>query len=116
MIRGKDACWMNVGMNAGKIVEMIVGMNIEGWNKGCSVRMIKISDNLQNCLMDSSDEDFLPDPERIRKRKEPPDRNQASGSRKMRKPDEADNKQSGLYLHDDFQKGKCAFFLLKVKS
>ena len=31
MIRGKDACWMNVGMNAGinagKIVEMIVGMN-----------------------------------------------------------------------------------------
>ena len=49
--------------------------------------------------MDSSDEDFLPDPERPGKRKEPPDR----GS------DEGFNQQSGLNLHDDFSKGKCFF-------
>ena len=49
--------------------------------------------------MDSSDEDFLPDPERPGKRKEPPDR----GS------DEGFNQQSGLNLHDDFSKGKYFF-------
>ena len=60
--------------------------------------------------MDSSDEDFLPDPERPLKRKEPPDRNKASGSGKRRKDDGPDNQQSGLYLHDDSNKGKCLFF------
>ena len=60
--------------------------------------------------MSSSDEDFLPHPERLRKRKEPPDRGEASGSRgKSRKIDEPVNKQSGLILHDDFSKGKCFF-------
>ena len=61
--------------------------------------------------MDSSDEDFLPDPERPRKRKEPPDRGEAGNSGQMRKIDEPDNQQSGLYLHDDFLKGKCPFLL-----
>ena len=65
--------------------------------------------------MDSSDEDFLPDPERPWKRKEPPDRGEASGSRgKKSKKDESDNKQSGLDLHDDFLKGRC-FLFTKVK-
>ena len=58
--------------------------------------------------MDSSDEDFLPDPERPRKRKKPPDQDEASGSR-MKNLDEPDNQQSGLYLHDDSKKGKCSF-------
>ena len=61
--------------------------------------------------MDSSDEDFLPDPEGPRKRKKPPDRNEASGTGKRRKDDGPDNQQSGLYLHDDGNKGK-SFFLL----
>ena len=65
--------------------------------------------------MDSSDEDFLPDPERPGKRKEPPDRGESSGSRgKKSKNDESDNKQSGLDLHDDFLKGRC-FLFTKVK-
>ena len=63
--------------------------------------------------MDSSDEDFLPDPERPRRTKEPPDRAGPSGSRgKKRKiddDDDPDNKQSGLCLHDDFNKGRCSF-------
>ena len=54
--------------------------------------------------MDSSDEDFLPDPERYRV---------GQGSSLMRKkkpPDKEDvNKQSGLNLHDDFLKGRCFF-------
>ena len=63
--------------------------------------------------MSSSDEDFLPDPGRPRKRKEPPDRGEATGSRgEKSKKDEPDNKQSGLDLHDDFPKGRC-FYLLK---
>ena len=57
--------------------------------------------------MDSSDEEFLPDPERFRedkttslkRKKEPPDREDA-------------NKQRGLNLHDDSLKGKC-FFIIK---
>ena len=57
--------------------------------------------------MDSSDEDFLPDPERVRnvkvsflkRKKEPPDR-------------EGANKQRGLNLHDDSIKGKCSFSTL----
>ena len=53
--------------------------------------------------MDSSDEDFLPDPERPGKRKEPPDR--GSGT------DEPFNQQSGLDLHDVFSKGKCFFII-----
>ena len=61
--------------------------------------------------MNSSDEDFLPDPERRRKRKEPPDRSEASGSGQRRQLDEPDNQQSGLYLHDDSSKGKCSFLL-----
>ena len=64
-----------------------------------------------NPTMESSDEDYLPDPERPRKRKEPPDRGEASGSReKKSKQEEDDNKQSGLDLHDDFIKGRCFFF------
>ena len=59
--------------------------------------------------MDSSDDDFLPDPERPRKRKEPPDRHEAGGSKKKSKHDEPANQQSGLNLHDDFIKGKCSF-------
>ena len=60
--------------------------------------------------MDSSDEDFLPDPERPRKRKEPPDRIKVSERSQKRKIDEGDNQQSGLNLHDDFTKGKCILF------
>ena len=64
-----------------------------------------------NPTMESSDEDYLPDPERPRKRKEPPDRGEASGSRgEKSKRDEPNNKQSGLCLHDDFIKGRCFFF------
>ena len=59
--------------------------------------------------MESSDEDFLPDPERYRgrqeRRKKPPDKG-VSGD------DEPANKQSGLKLHDDSSKGKCFFSLL----
>ena len=64
-------------------------------------------------LMDSSDDDFLPDPNRPRKRKRPPDQSEASGSGQKRKRDEPDNKQSGLYLHDDFTKGRCFFTYFK---
>ena len=64
-------------------------------------------------MMDSSDEDFLPDPERFRKIKEPPDRKKVSSSRgKKRKSDDPVNRQSGLNLHDDFLKGKCFFIIL----
>ena len=63
--------------------------------------------------MDSSDEDFLPDPNRHRKRKRPPDYGEASGSGQRRKIDEPDNQQSGLHLHDDFTKGKCFFTYFK---
>ena len=56
--------------------------------------------------MESSDEDFLPDPERhrvsqgssLKRKKRPPDRR------------EDDNKQSGLKLHDDFMKGRSSEF------
>ena len=63
--------------------------------------------------MDSSDEDYLPDPSRPRKRKRPPDHGEASGSKKRNELDEPDNQQSGLYLHDDSNKGKCFFTFLK---
>ena len=66
-----------------------------------------------NLEMDSSDEDFLPDPNRPWKRKRPPDHGKASGSGQRRKLDEQDNKQSGPYLHDDFTKGKCFFIYFK---
>ena len=61
--------------------------------------------------MDSSDEDFLPDPERPRRMKEPPDRGEPSGSRgnKRKIDDDPDNQQSGLCLHDDSNKGRCFF-------
>ena len=62
--------------------------------------------------MASSDEDFLPDPARSMKREEPPDRNEVSENRQKRKIDEPANQQSGLYLHDDFTKGKCFFIYL----
>ena len=62
--------------------------------------------------MDSSDEDYLPDPSRSRKRKRPPDPGEASGSGQGRRLD--DNQQSGLNLHDDFVKGKCPFFYFCV--
>ena len=62
--------------------------------------------------MSSSDEDFLPDPDSPRARKKPPDRAKDNTSRgKKRKHDEAANQQSGLYLHDDFNKGRCPFFI-----
>ena len=63
--------------------------------------------------MDSSDEDYFHDPNRPRKRKRPPDHTESSGSGKRSELDEPDNKQSGLYLHDDFNKGKCFFTFLK---
>ena len=59
--------------------------------------------------MDSSDEDFLPDPERSRKRKRPPDRIEVNERSQKRKIDAQANKQSGLCLHDDFNKGRCSF-------
>ena len=60
--------------------------------------------------MESSDEDFLPDPERDRVGQG------SSLKRKKKPPDREDvNKQSGLNLHDDFTKGKC-FFISLVKS
>ena len=59
--------------------------------------------------MDSSDEDYLPDPERPRQ-EEPPDKSQVSGGRGLkRKNDEPANQQRGLFLHDDFTKGRCFF-------
>ena len=70
------------------------------------------SDNLRNHLMDSSDEDFLPDPERPRKRNQPPDRSSACAGRgKKPKLDEPSNQQSGLCLHDDFTQGRCFFII-----
>ena len=52
--------------------------------------------------MDSSDEDYLPDPERYRESKAP------SLKREKEPPDrEGANKQRGLNLHDDSTKGKC---------
>ena len=66
--------------------------------------------------MDSSDEDFLPDPERYRKRKEPPDPCEASTSGQRSKFDDLANKQSGLYPRDDFTKGKCSFSTLTVST
>ena len=62
--------------------------------------------------MDSSDEDYLPDPSRPRKRKRPPDHGEAGGSKKRNELDEPDNQQSGLNLHDDSNKGKCFFSFL----
>ena len=63
--------------------------------------------------MDSSDEDYLPDPERQGRKKKPPDQSGVGGSRgQKRKIDDADNQQRGLNLHDDFIKGKC-FFIFK---
>ena len=59
--------------------------------------------------MNSSDEDFLPDPERPRKRGKPPDRDKTSGSQKKKTLDEPANQQSGLYLCDDSKKGRCSF-------
>ena len=67
--------------------------------------------------MDSSDEDFLPDPERYRegvphsrvREKEPPDRAPSSSE-----DDQPANKQRGLELHDDSTKGKCFFIFLTV--
>ena len=68
------------------------------------------SDHLKILPMDSSDEDFLPDPERPRKKKRPPDPIEVSERSQKRKIDAQANKQSGLYLHDDFTKGKCFLF------
>ena len=51
-----------------------------------------------NLEMDSSDEDYLPDPNRPRKRKRPPDHGEASGSGQRRKLDEQDNKQVSAFL------------------
>ncbi len=67
--------------------------------------------------MDSSDDEFLPDPERSKRRTEPPDRGESSGFRgEKRKFDDPDNKQSGLSLHDDFKKGRCTFFTSTVST
>ena len=62
--------------------------------------------------MDSSDEDYLPDPSRPRKRKRPPDHCEVGGSKMRNVLDEPDNQQSGLNLHDDSNKGKCFFTFL----
>ena len=67
------------------------------------------SDSNINPTMDSSDEDFLPDPERPRQEK-PPDKSKVSSRRGLkRKNDEPANQQRGLILHDDFTEGKCFF-------
>ena len=63
--------------------------------------------------MSSSDEDYLPDPDSPRGSKKPPDRAKAKATGgKKRKYDDAANQQSGLNLHDDFNKGRCSFFYL----
>ena len=60
--------------------------------------------------MDSSDEDFLPDPERDRV-----EQRVSSLTRKKKPPDRKDvNQQRGLILHDDSTEGKCFFILLCV--
>ena len=67
--------------------------------------------------MDSSDEDFLPDPERYRegvpplkvRKKRPPDKTPSSSE-----DDQPASKQRGLELHDDSTKGKCFFNFLSV--
>ena len=64
--------------------------------------------------MDSSDEEFLPDLNRPRKRRRPPDQSEASGSGQRSEIDERDNKQRGLFLHDDFNKGRCFFIFVGV--
>ena len=66
--------------------------------------------------MDSSDEDFLPNPNRSRKRRRPPDHSEASGSGQRTELDEPDNQQRGLILHDDFNKGRCFFIFLCVSA
>ena len=60
--------------------------------------------------MDSSDEDFLPDPERERG-----EQMVSSLKRKKKPPDRKDvNQQRGLFLHDDSTEGKCLFNILCV--
>ena len=58
----------------------------------------------------SSDEDFLPDPERDRGGYDLPLERKTKPPDKKRKLDEAANQQRGLNLHDDFNKGKCFFY------
>ena len=79
---------------------MKVGLNAQGWDEGRFYYF-----QILLLLMDSSDEDFLPDPERFRVVGQG-----SSLKRKKKPPDREDfNKQSGLNLHDDFNKGKCFF-------
>ncbi len=76
------------------------------------IRLFFRSFRFLNLEMDSSDEEYLPDPNRPRKRKRPPDQGEASGSGQGRRCD--GNQQSGLNLHDDFIKGKCSFLPMCV--
>ena len=70
------------------------------------------SDYHSNLPMDSSDEEYLPDPERPKRKREPPDRTEVGASRGLkRKNDESANQQRGLILHDDVTKGKCFFIV-----
>ena len=86
---------------------------MKGEFEGRPLFQISLIDSFLNLEMNSSDEDFLPDPEGPKRRKAPPDRGEASGSKgKKRKIDESDNQQSGLYLRDDFSKGRCIFIIL----
>ena len=60
----------------------------------------------------SSDEDFLPDPERCRGGFDLPFERKTKPPDKKRKLDESANQQRGLNLHDDSSKGKCFFIFL----
>ena len=71
-----------------------------------------ISDNPRDLLMDSSDEDFLPDPDKPRRRplglvgrmKKPPDKDGASSSHTTSQPRGLKRKHE-----EDFTEGKCFF-------
>ena len=71
-----------------------------------------ISDNHRNLMMDSSDEDFLPDPENpvrrplglMGRKKKPPDKDEASSSHATSQPRGLKRKHK-----EDFTKGKCFF-------
>ena len=74
-----------------------------------------IFQNIRSLMDSSSDEDFLPDPERCRGGFDLPFERKTKPPDKKRKLDESANQQRGLNLHDDFSKGKC-FFIFVCKS
>ena len=76
-----------------------------------------ISDNHRNLMMDSSDEDFLPDPEKpmsrtlglMGRKKKPPDKDEASSSHTTSQPRGLKRKRE-----EDSTKGKCFFIFLVI--